>query len=127
MKLHAPDRTRFFLTKSNPPLGVSQNPKAEIMFFRLMSGHTNTNTHWYEIGIKKERENCRFCHIEADTEEHILLNCTILWPHGKTNALRYKLEHENKTLREAINDPERRFDKELIRTLEKLAEWGVVL
>ena len=75
----APSRKRFLTPRSNPTEEQGLSRRTEVMYFRLLTGHTNTYTHWNNLGVNVETTKCRFCKVHEDSAEHILLHCPLIW------------------------------------------------
>ena len=121
----APNRALFGLPRMNPEPGKTKNRKAEVMFFRLLSGHTNTKDHWKRLGFKVEDTKCKLCSKEEETAAHLLLHCKIAWP--RDNELKVLFQQSRKTFGQFVFSGDKRIRKTLIRSIEMLSRLGVVL
>ena len=124
-KADSPPRGMFVNPRSNPEPDTTTNWKAEVMLFRLWSGHTNTADHWLHYKIKIADQKCKICHKEQESAKHILLECEKAWPNE--SPLRNLFNASDKTFGEFVRSGCKTIRKTLVRSIEALSKLGVVL
>ena len=122
-KPHVPDRIFFNEPRSNPKPLTTMDRKADIMLFRLFSGHTNTADHWKFLKFNVDDSKCKICKSEEETAMHLLLYCKKVW--SQDHVLREMYESRNVPFEDFVRS--NLSQKVLIRSIEELSKWGVVL
>lgn len=75
----APPRIGFKTPRCSPTVAEGMSRQAEVMLFRIFSGHANTRIHWTRVGIEVEMTECRYCKGAPETIEHIVMRCPVIW------------------------------------------------
>ena len=122
---NAPHRGRFRIPKNSPELVSGMEGRTAVTLFRIWSGHTNTADHWSRIGIENETTICKFCKTEEETAEHILTQCTKLWP--EPNELKILQDYYEDDFQTIITTSDKRARQALRKVIDDLSNRGVVL